>query len=394
MNPGWAFFTAGPRGHHWRRRQTVALASTLLVLPACSPSASPQTSSPSASDRAGRLASATGAPLPAASPWLRMQDSRSGVAVWPSGAAFLLIRTVDGWRHVTNITPIAVPTGGGLSMAVSSGERAVAALPFHQLVNSPLLRATSSGTSWSPGQLPGGVTLGRDSVGFGPRGFTAVLRRGGGTAVAKEARGWRVLTDASRLAPGRHLYLDALRWGVGGRGWLTGHGAAGTPKAFTTGDSGQTWAAVGGVAADAVAALAPCGGGRAWTMPVVRAGGTISIAASADGGATWAAGAPLPVPRGAPAWGCHDQDVWILAGAAGGDHVYSSTNAGRTWTDRGVAPGAVTDLEPTGSHTGFAITTTAGGAALWDVRGDGAFFSPIALPSWVARPGYPTMSMN
>jgi len=394
MNPGWGVFQGGPCGHHRRRQQAVVLASTLLVLPACSPSASPQTSSISASDRAGRLASATGAPLPAASPWLRMQDSRSGVAVWPSGAAFLLIRTVDGWRHVTNITPIAVPTGGGLSMAMSSGQRAVAALPYHQLVDSPLLRGDSSGTSWSPGQLPGGVTLGRDSIGLGPRGFTAVLRDGGGTAVAKEGHGWSVLTDASRLAPGAHLHLDALNWGVGGRGWLTGHGAAGTPKAFTTGDSGRTWAPVGGLAADAVAALAPCGGGQAWTMPVVRAGGTISIAATADGGATWTAGAPLTVPRGAPAWGCHDQDVWILAGAGGGDHVYSSANAGRTWTDRGVAPGTVTDLEPTGSHTGFATTTTAGGAVLWDVRGDGASFSPIALPGWVASVENQTMSMN
>jgi hypothetical protein len=129
-------------------------------------------------------------------------------------------------------------------------------------------------------------------------------------------------------------------------------------------------------------------------MPVVRAGGTISIAASADGGATWATGAPLTVPRGAPAWGCHDQDVWILGVAGGGDHVYSSANAGRTWTDRGVAPGTVTDLEPTGSHTGFATTTTAGGAVLWDVGRDGASFSPIALPGWVASVGNQTMSMN
>ena len=324
-----------------------------------------------------------------------MQDSRSGVAVWPSGAAFLLIRTVDGWRHVTNITPIAVPTGGGLSMAVGSGESAVAALPFHQLVDSPLLRGTSSGAGWSPGQLPGGVTLGRDAIALGPRGFTAVLGGGGGTAVAKEGSGWSVLTDASRLATGGHLQLDALNWGMGGRGWLTGHGAAGTPKAFTTGDSGRTWAPVGGLAADAVAALAPCGGGRTWTMPVVRAGGTISIAASADGGATWTAGAPLTVPRGVPAWGCHAPDVWMLGGAAGGnDHVYSSANAGRTWTDRGVAPGTVTDLEPIGSHTGFATTITAAGAVLWEVRSDGASFSPIALPGWVASVGNQTMSMN
>jgi hypothetical protein len=279
-------------------------------------------------------------------------------------------------------------------MAAGSGELVVAALPFDQLVISPLLRGTGSGTGWSPGQLPGGVTPGRDSVGLGPHGVTAVLRGGGGTAVAQGARGWSVLTNASRLAPGGHLQLDALGWGPGGRGWLTGHGSAGTPMAFTTGDSGRTWAAVRGLAADAVAALAPCGGDRVWTMPLVRAGGTISVAASADGGATWAAGAPLTVPLGAPAWGCHGQDVWILGGAAGGDRVYSSANAGRTWTDRGVAPGTVTDLEPTGSHAGFATTTSAGGAVLWAVRGDGASFSPIALPGWVARIGRQTMPMS
>jgi len=323
-----------------------------------------------------------------------MQDSHSGTAVWPSGAEFLLLHTVDDWRHVTNITPVAVPTGGGLSMSARSRELVVAVLPFHQLVISPILRSTASGTNWSPGQLPGGLTIGRQSLGLGPRGITAVLRAGGGTVVEKGPGGWSVLTDAARLAGSEHLQLDAISWGVGGRGWVTGHGAAGTPKAFTTGDSGRTWAAVGGVAADAVAALAPCGGGRVWTMPVVRAGGTISIVASVDGGATWAAGAPLTVPRGAPAWGCHDQDVWILGGAGGGDHVYSSANAGRTWKDRGVAPGTVTDLEPTGSHTGFATTTTAAGAVLWDVREDGASFSPIVLPGWVASVGNQTMSMN
>jgi hypothetical protein len=323
-----------------------------------------------------------------------MQDSRAGVAVWPSGAAFLLIRTVDGWRHVTNLTPLAVPTGGGLSLAVGTGERAVAALPFHRLVDSPLLRGPGTGTGWSPGQLPGGVTLGRDSLGLGPRGVTAVLRGGGGTAVAQEAGGWNVLTDAPRLAPGGRLQLDALRWGVGGRGWLTGHGPSGIPMAFTTADSGRTWAAVGGLAADAVAALAPCGRGRTWAMPVLRASGLMSIAASKDGGATWTAGTALTVPHGLPAWGCHGLDVWALGGAAGSDHLYASENTGATWTDRGVPPGTVTDLEPTGSHAGFAATTTGHGAILWTVSGDGASFTQVALPRWVATAGVQMMSMS
>ena len=129
-------------------------------------------------------------------------------------------------------------------------------------------------------------------------------------------------------------------------------------------------------------------------LPVVRARGTMSIATSVDGGATWATGAPLTVPRGLPAWGCHDQVAWMIGAAADGDHVYSSVDAGLTWTDHGVAPGAVTDLEPTASHTGFATTTTARGAVLWAVRGDGASFSPIALPGWVRTVGTQMMSTN
>jgi hypothetical protein len=214
---------------------------------------------------------------------------------------------------------------------------------------------------------------------------------GGGTVVEKVQHGWRVMTDASRLVPGGHLRLDTLRWGVGGRGWLTGHGPAGSAVAFTTDDSGRTWAAVAGLASDAVAALTPCAGEHhTWTLPVVRARGTMSIATSADNGATWATGAPLAVPLGLPAWGCHGGEVWMLGGSAGGDHVYSSVNAGVSWSDQGVAPRGVTDLEPTGSHAGFATTTTAKGAALWSVRGDGALFSPVALPSWVATIGDPS----
>ena len=372
--------------------QAAALAGLLLGLSACSSSPSPPASP---QDRAQRLATSTGALLPAASPWLFMQDSRSGDAVWPSGAAYLLLHTEDGWRHVTNITPVAVPTGGGLTLAVASGELMVAALPFDRLVISPLLRGTSSGKSWSPEELPGGLTLARGSVALGPRGVTAVLRANAGTVVEKGQHNWNVLTEASGLVPGGHLHLDALNWGVGGRGWLTGHGPAGSPKAFTTNDSGRTWTAVVGLAPDAVAALPPCGSEQTWTLPVVRARGTISIATSVDSGATWATGAALTLPLGLPAWGCHGQDVWMLGGAAnGGDHIYSSANAGGTWADLGVAPHGVTDLVPTGDHAGFATSVTAKGAILWAVRGDGASFSPVALPGWVATVGQQTVPQN
>jgi hypothetical protein len=376
-----------PCGQRRRLRHAAALASLLVVLTACSPSPSPHASP---KDRAQRLATATSVPLRSTSPWLLMHDSRSGEAVWPSGAAFLLLHTVDGWRHITNITPTAVPTGGGLTMAASSRELMVAALPFDQLVFSPLLRSPSAGTTWSPDQLPGGLTPSRSSVAIGLRGVTALLTADGGTVVEKGQHGWSVLTNASRLVPGGHLHLDGLEWGTGGRGWLTGHGPASSPVAFTTSDFGRTWAAVGGLVSDAVAALTPCGGEQRWTMPIVRSRGTMSLATTVNGGASWATGSSLTVPLGPPTWGCHGQEVWMLGGAADGDHVFSSLNAGLTWTKQGVAPVGVSDLIPTGSHEGFATSATEKGAVLWAVRRDGGSFSPITLPRWVATVGRQT----
>ena len=394
MNATRLVLLRDPRAHSARPKQGAVLAILLMALGACSPSASTGASS---RDRATKVSTATAAPLGAASPWLQMSDRRSGEAVWPSGAAFLLLRTTDGWAHVTNITPVAVPTGGGLSMAADSGGLVVAVLPFDQLVFSPLLLRSLSASSWSPDTTPGALAPGRHSVSISPRSVTAVLRARGGTVVEKGKQGWRVLTDAARLAPGRHLQLDGVGWGTDGRGWLTGHGPAGSPVAFTTGDFGATWAAVGGLGSDDVAALTPCGGEQQWTMPVIRAHGTVALAATTDGGVTWVTGASLTLPAGVPAWGCHGREVWMLGGAAdsndpadrqaGGDSVYSSLDAGTTWTKQGPAPAGVSDLVPTGDHGGFATSATSKGPVLWAVRRDGASFTPIALPSWVATVG-------
>jgi len=316
-----------------------------------------------------------------------MRDSRTGDAVWSSGAAFLLLHTVDGWRHLTNITPLAVPTAGGLTVASSSGELVVAALPFDRLLVSPFLRAPLAGITWVPEDTPGALAAGRQSVAFGPRGVTALLRAGGGTAVERGKAGWAVLTDASRLAPGGHVHLDGLSWGAGGRGWLTGHGPVGSPVAFSTNDFGRTWAAVAGLAPDAEVALTPCGGNEGWTMPVEGANGTIALAASKDGGVTWSTGAPLMLPLGQPAWGCHGTEVWLLGGAADGDRVYSSMDAGLTWKRQALAPEGLTDLAPTGGHEGFASSATTNGVLLWSVSGSGASFAPMVLPGWVATVG-------
>ena len=40
-----------------------------------------------------------------------------GWATWRSGDSWILLQTADGFRHVTNATPIAVPTDGGVVAA-------------------------------------------------------------------------------------------------------------------------------------------------------------------------------------------------------------------------------------------------------------------------------------
>jgi hypothetical protein len=81
--------------------------------------------------------------------------------------------------------------------------------------------------------------------------------------------------------------------------------------------------------------------------------------------------------------GCAGDTVWLDSRSAGHDHLLASADSGARWTDRGEAPDALTDLSPTSGGAGYA---TSGGAhpRLWRVSGDGARFSPIALPAWVA----------
>jgi hypothetical protein len=85
-------------------------------------------------------------------------------------------------------------------------------------------------------------------------------------------------------------------------------------------------------------------------------------------------------------WGCSGDDVWLVAGSAHGEEIFASSDRGATWSRRGSAPAGLTDLSPTGGGTGFAAS---GGRqpTLWAVTGDGARFTSVALPSWVATVG-------
>jgi hypothetical protein len=329
------------------------------------------------------------APLPASQPYVVMSDARHGWAVWPSRQSWLVLQTADGWRHVRNATPVGVPTEGGLALSASAGSVAVAVLPYDRLLSSPLLTAAANqtgATTWDPRELPGAAVDARASVAVGLDGPAAVLRRGGGTVVMGRAGGWTTLTDPARLAPGRGLRLDSITWGGNGLGWLTGHGPAGSPVAFQTGDDGAIWSALP-FATGNVAALAPCGSGTVWVLPVRTGGGRLVFRRTVDGGRTWQVSGSLPAAAGLPAWGCRGDTVWSVGRRGDADDVFASDDGGAHWTDRGPAPDGLVDLAPVGDGIGFATTEHDNEATLWSVRGDGAAMHRLRLPSWVATLG-------
>jgi hypothetical protein len=298
----------------------------------------------------------------------------------------VLLSTHDGWHTVANDTPAAVPTNGGLVVA-RSGQRQVAAVGAYQnLVSSPILTKSGTAAQWQPGELTGAVVDDRNAVSLATGHAAAVITASRGSLVTADHGRWATLTSATDLVPDAALHLDAVTWATSRVGWLTGHGPSGTSVVFRTTDTGRSWTPVPVTTASTVAALAPCGAGRDWLLPVIS-GNSITVHHTTDGGDHWSAGAPVAVPAGTPAWGCQGQHVWLAGRVGSADHVFSSLDAGRSWVDRGEAPAGLSALVPESGTAGFAASVTAKGATLWTVTGDGARFTVRPLPGWVARLG-------
>jgi hypothetical protein len=356
------------------RRAIAAVIGCAALATACSGSA--------AGEKAGAVRAS---PLPATEPYLVMTGPASGWAVWPTEGAWVLLRTSDGFRHVDNRTPVGVPTDGGLVGSVAGDRAAVAVGPVERLLRSPLL--TTVGTSaWAPAELPAGVVGSRTAVALTGTGVSALTAGSGGTLRIRTGTAWRTAVDA-RLLPGSpDLVLDGVIWADESVGWLTGHGPAGGVVAFQTTDAGATWTPVRAPNTHAVAALSPCGAASAWSLPVLDSTGHVQVLRTSDLGGAWTVGERLPMAAGEPAWGCQGNEVWLVAGSAHGNAVFASTDGGGTWTDQGPAPADLTDLSPTGGGNGFAAS---GGRSptLWRVSGNGAKFTRLVVPAWVAGLG-------
>jgi hypothetical protein len=294
----------------------------------------------------------------------------------------VLLHTDSQWKSVENLTPVAVPTGGGLAVTLDSAELVAGIEPYDRLTSSPLLTSADAGHHWSPVELPAGLVNSRGAVGLAGATVTAVTVTDGGTLVRRVRSGWSTITSARRLRPGSALNLDSITWANANVGWLTGHGPAGTDLAFTTSDGGRSWSPIAELGHSALAVLAPCGSGKSWEMPVANADQSVRVARTVDGGRSWTVGPPLRIDKGSPPWGCHGVEIWMLGEHA---HLEVSSDAGASWADEGAAPNEISDLAPTSEGEGYATAMRASGAALYAVSSSGARFTQIELPSWVAQ---------
>ena len=358
----------------------VSAALALLVAAGCSPQRTPGVAS--------RFATTAAAPLPATSPYLVMTGPMTGWAVWPSGPAWLALYTTDGFRHVSNRTPVAVETNGGLVGTFLRDRVAIAVGAHDRLVRSPVLSGsvTTSVASWTPAELPGAVSDSRRAVALRGSTVTVVTSASAGTVLAETSNGWRAVTDVRSLDTGSMLHIDGVTWANSRQGWITGHGASGAAMAFQTTTGGRSWTPVTRSADGQIAALAPCRAGREWLLPIIGADATLRVLRTVDDGRTWSAGTRLRVAGGQPAWGCAANEVWMAGRSGTTDHVFSSADFGASWVDEGPAPASLTDLAPSGGGAGFAASAGKH-TTLWSVTGNGARFAAIALPGWVASVG-------
>jgi hypothetical protein len=320
-----------------------------------------------------------------------MLDALHGYAVLPSGSSWVIAGTADGWQHLFNATPAAVPTGGGISLTATGRQLVAAIAPYDRMVISPVLTSLNPTAGWSHTELPGGLAASRGAAALDGSAITALVRGAGTTGGADLLRargdGWEQLTTATSLAGSSALSLDTISW-LGGVGLLTGHGSAGSHIAFVSRDHGAHWVSIAGTPSGADAALAPCGTAAGWHVPTLTQDGSLVILRSVDAARHWTSGNQVAVGAGSPAWACHGSTVWVIGHGHGGDSLLISSDGGGHWTTGASVPAGITGLAMVGPSRGFAVGTSHGKPQLWSLSSEaGTGATSVSVPAWVAIAG-------
>jgi len=320
----------------------------------------------------------------ARAPHLVMTGPQSGFAVWPSGVRWIVLGTTDGWRTVSNRTPLAVPTDGGLVLSADPTTVAVGVLPHEQLSVSPVLQSTTAGGTWVPTQLPGALSSSATALARSGGATWAVLAGGSVVTEVDGTTGWREAASAAALDPTGHLTLTGVDFPDTTTGFVTGSGPGDRPILFVT--TGQTsFAAVqlglGGTGE--ATALAPCHIGSTWMAPVVT-GGRLVVFTAPDLAGTWTAGPALEV-SGTPVVACGPDRVWAVAPKGSVDEL-SVAFPGGPWTLQGQLGAGTTSLSVVSADRAY--VSAAAPATLTAVYlGASLTSEAVPLPGWVETVG-------
>ncbi|MHB1801799.1 MAG: WD40/YVTN/BNR-like repeat-containing protein [Actinomycetes bacterium] len=328
-----------------------------------------------------------------------MSDARRGVAVLPAGPYWVVARTENAWRSVSNITPTGMSSRGGLAVATGPTSMAAGFLPYEMTSLSPYARCAGGCTGWHPGELPGGLVGTQGALSLeggslaGGQLWALVSGRGGQLVTQTSTGSWRTATTGADLGGSGHLVLTGIGWTSPVRGWLAGRAPAGHAVEFVTDDAGKTWTPVllplpslapgttvsasptrvtGDVAYVAVVTAPTSGPATGW------------IFSSTDGGrGAWTRSASLTLGSASPVWAVAGSTVWMVAAGGGHQVLAVSTNRGAHWGLRGPVPAGLTGLALTSSTTGWAVGGMDGRARLWTSTDTGRTFTPVTLPAWV-----------
>jgi len=313
-----------------------------------------------------------------------MTGPQSGFAVWPSGVRWIVLGTTDGWRTVSNRTPLAVPTDGGLVLSANPTTVAVGVLPHEQLTVSPVLQSTTAGATWVPTQLPGALSSSAASLARSDGATWAVLAGGSVVTQVDGAATWREATSAATLDPAGHLTLTGIGFPDGATGFVTGSGPGDRPILFVASENSafQAVPLVLGGTGEATA-LAPCRVGSTWVAPVVTDGRLIPFTAARATG-PWKAGPALEV-SGTPVVACGPDRVWVIAPKGSSDEL-SVAYPGAQWMLQGQLAARTTSLSVVSSDRAY--VSEAAPATLTAVYlGASLRSETVPLPDWVETVG-------
>jgi len=324
------------------------------------------------------------APGSARVPNVVMTSADAGYAVWPSGVRWIVLGTTDGWRTVTNRTPVAVPTDGGLVLAAGTGRVWVGVLPFHELTVSPVLTSDGMTRLWSPTQLPSGLEPSSTAIGRSSAATWAVLADGSVVSLRDGATSWTRSTSAHELDATGALTLSGVSFAHGSTGFLTARRKSSGPTLFITTDAGLSWHDSGlRTAGAAVRAWTPCFIGASWVAPV-QVDDRLVLMTSANPDGPWRAGPPAPV-AGQALVTCTPQRVIAAIPDNGSDSLFAAGLDG-AWTALG--PSGRHLLSMTGASDDVAFAADADSSRVLRVQlSDPVRIDGLALPAWVATIG-------